>query len=161
MYDLHSPRVFCVRCVPIPLSPTVEDDALAFSTIGAHGGGLFKLFSRAALSDETLGALFEQFDKGDGGVTRLVWEGAYPKLAPADPARWPPFALDASGGGGGGVMYVNAMESPVSCMETEIVAAKNAALAVQRRMAAAAARRSAGAAGSTVPTVAAEAPAAA
>ena len=30
------------------------------------------------------------------------------------------------------VVYVNAMESPVSCMETEIIAAKNAALLLLR-----------------------------
>ena len=33
------------------------------------------------------------------------------------------------------VVYVNAMESPVSCMETEIIAARNAALLLQARWA--------------------------
>ena len=48
------------------------------------------------------------------------------QLEPVDAARWPRFVLSAEGEAP--VVYVNAMESPVSCMETEIIAAKNAAL---------------------------------
>lgn len=47
---------------------------------------------------------------------RLSWK-AYPILRPAP--KWPPFVLHP------GLYYVNAMESAVSTMETEIIASRN------------------------------------
>jgi prenylcysteine oxidase/farnesylcysteine lyase len=47
-----------------------------------------------------------------------TWQGAYPALVPLH--RWPPLILDTDG-----LYYLNAMETPFSVMETEIVSAKN------------------------------------
>ena len=57
------------------------------------------------------------------GVVRADWNasGAYTKLDPTP--TWPPFVLRNR------LFYAN-MESPVSCMETQIIAGKNAALLV-------------------------------
>merc|ERR1712187_410966 len=54
---------------------------------------------------------------------QIVWR-AYPELQPSE--QWPSFRLHSHDHGA--VYYVNAMESPVSCMETEAVGAKNVAL---------------------------------
>ena len=55
---------------------TVEDASIPFSSIGDHGGGVYKLFSRAALDDATLARVFERVDD----VARLEWPAAYPKV---------------------------------------------------------------------------------
>ena len=61
---------------------------------------------------------------------RVDWNapGAYTKLDPVPGDRWPPFQLDDHG-----LIYAN-LESPVSCMETQLIAAKNAALLVARAL---------------------------
>ena len=76
--------------------------------------------SRSRLSDARVDELFEA---RASPIARVDWNatGAYPVLAPTPGAAWPPFVL------GDGVYYAN-MEVPVSCMETEIIAGKNAAL---------------------------------
>lgn len=54
---------------------------------------------------------------GERGETRrLTWQ-AYPLLNPT--TDWPPFRLAPA------LYYVNAMESPVSTMETEAIGARN------------------------------------
>ena len=139
---------------------TVEDDQLDFSCIGAHGRRadgtpLYKLMSRRRLTDGQLDALFVQgrsdaiqrrvsreipflgleFSFLNTLVTtpparaqalRVDWNasGAYTVLDPTE--SWPPFQLAP------GLFYLNAMESPVSCMETQIIAAKNAQLLTER-----------------------------
>ena len=115
---------------------TMELEGVEFSSVGYHGAGtargasIYKLFSRVELDDETLDRIFS----ARSATERLVWRGAYPVLDPVDDKAWPRFDLNSNDGGGGAprapVMYVNAMESPVSCMETEIISAKNAALRI-------------------------------
>jgi hypothetical protein len=84
--------------------------------------------SRSRLSDARIDELFEA---RASPIARVDWNatGAYPVLAPTPGAAWPPFVL------GDGVYYAN-MEVPVSCMETEIIAGKNAALLAAARVAA-------------------------
>ena len=107
-------------------------DGVDFSCIGAHGseGGdrVYKVMSRSRLSDARVDELFEA---RASPIARVDWNatGAYPVLAPTPGAAWPPFVL------GDGVYYAN-MEVPVSCMETEIIAGKNAALLAAARVAA-------------------------
>jgi len=117
---------------------TMELEGVEFSSVGYHGAGttrgasIYKLFSRVELDDEALDRIFS----ARSATERLVWRGAYPVLDPVDDEAWPRFDLNSGDGGGGDgtplapVMYVNAMESPVSCMETEIISAKNAALRI-------------------------------
>ena len=56
---------------------------------------------------------------------RADWNatGAYTDLKPAPGATWPPFVLRNR-------LFNANMESPVSCMETQIISGKNAALLV-------------------------------
>ena len=105
--------------------PTVETDNVSFSCIGVHGGGtggdpIYKVMSRQRLSDNELDAFV--FERRSSHVVRADWNasGAYTKLEPS--TGWPPFVLRNR------LFYAN-MESPVSCMETQIVG-KNAALLV-------------------------------
>eukprot|EP01062_Namystynia_karyoxenos_P066194 TRINITY_DN60190_c0_g1_i1.p1 TRINITY_DN60190_c0_g1~~TRINITY_DN60190_c0_g1_i1.p1 ORF type:complete len:474 (+),score=156.17 TRINITY_DN60190_c0_g1_i1:66-1487(+) len=113
---------------------TVENASLPFTTLAQHavmanGTGVYKLFSRSPLSEGVLDAVFSERH-----MTRFhTWDAAYPQLEPTPPSTWPRFAipLRTADGGSRDVLYTNAMESPVSCMETEIIAAKNAALRVR------------------------------
>ncbi len=106
---------------------TRENPEIPFSSIGLAGetddGALpvYKLFSREELEDETLDTLFTE--RAD--TLRLVWK-AYPVLQPM--AKWPPFRL------GPGLYYVNAMESAVSTMETEAIAAQTVVNLMARDM---------------------------
>lgn len=97
---------------------TRETPAIPFSAIGAWGQAadsphrIYKVFSRAELPEGLLTRLFAERVE----THRIVWK-AYPVLRPA--AEWPPFLLNH------GLYYVNAMESGVSTMETEIMASRN------------------------------------
>jgi prenylcysteine oxidase/farnesylcysteine lyase len=73
---------------------------------------IYKLFSREPVTDGLLSALFAERKQ----VERWQWQ-AYPILIPM--SRWPPFQLSR------GLYYVNAMESAVSTMETEVIASRN------------------------------------
>ena len=103
---------------------TRERPSIPFSAIGwlgpaegddrsVGGRGVYKVFSRRPLDDALLDRLFA--DRAE--TARLVWD-AYPVLTPA--RVWPPFRLAH------GLYYVNSMESAVSAMETEAMAARNA-----------------------------------
>ncbi len=97
---------------------TREDPAIPFSSLGIVGNKdhpaqiIYKLFSREPVTDDLLSALFVEQKQ----VERWQWQ-AYPILAPMSP--WPPFQLSR------GLYYVNAMESAVSTMETEVIASHN------------------------------------
>lgn len=97
---------------------TKERSDIPFSSISTQGTAadgsrkIYKLFSRQPLMDGLLDTLF-----GERGETRrLTWQ-AYPLLNPT--TDWPPFRLAPA------LYYVNAMESPVSTMETEAIGARN------------------------------------
>lgn len=75
---------------------------------------IYKVFSRAPLDD----SFFDQTFKNRKGRVHQEWK-AYTVLSPM--ADWPPFKIDE------GLYYINAMESAVSAMETEAVAARNIA----------------------------------
>jgi prenylcysteine oxidase / farnesylcysteine lyase len=111
---------------------TIENATLPFTTLAVHathpnGSAVYKMFSRAPVDDALLDVVFSSRHR----TRRLDWAAAYPQLrpSPAD-ATWPPFEvrLRSEGGSERSVLYVNAMESAVSCMETQLIAAKNAAL---------------------------------
>jgi phytoene dehydrogenase-like protein len=91
--------------------------------------GVWKVFSKAALSDSQLDSLFDGRERRR--VKRVVWEapGAYPRLGPSSPAAWPRFALAR------GLIYAGAAESAVSCLETQAIAGRNAALLVGAELA--------------------------
>ena len=71
------------------------------------------------MSDEMLERLYSRVL----GVERFEWD-AYPQLKPI--SDLPSFEIEAEIGWGG-VYHINAMESVVSTMETETVAARNVA----------------------------------
>jgi prenylcysteine oxidase/farnesylcysteine lyase len=120
-----SREAFGDRADEIDTVLTVETDNVSFSCIGAHGatGGdpIYKVMSRRRLSDADLDAFV--FERRSSEVVRADWNasGAYTKLEPS--IGWPPFVLRNR------LFYAN-MESPVSCMETQIISGKNAALLV-------------------------------
>jgi len=99
---------------------TISNASSPFTTIGYHGKTssgkhVYKLFSLAEMKDEDLSSIFDGMEV----IYRHLWD-AYPMLNPT--SCWSPFVPQE------GFVYVNAMESMVSCMETEIISAKNAAL---------------------------------
>lgn len=123
-----SRRVFRPRAGELDTVLTVETTDVSFSCVGAHGavaGGdpIYKVMSRQRLSDAEPDTYV--FERRSSAVVRANWNatGAYTKLDPAPGSSWPPFVLRDR------LFYAN-MESPVSCMETEIIAAKNVALLV-------------------------------
>ena len=97
---------------------TREDPAIPFSSINVvgqeehQGRKIYKLFSREQTSEDLLSALFIERDQTE----RWFWR-AYPVLKPM--STWPPFQLSS------GLYYVNAMESAISGMETEVIASRN------------------------------------
>jgi prenylcysteine oxidase/farnesylcysteine lyase len=97
---------------------TREDPTIPFSSLEIVGNKghpaqtIYKLFSREPATDGSLSALFVERKQ----VERWQWQ-AYPVLSPMSP--WPPFQLSK------GLYYVNAMESAVSTMETEVIASRN------------------------------------
>ena len=121
-----SREVFGARADDLDTVLTVETDNVSFSCIGIHGestGGdpIYKVMSRQRLSDDELDAYV--FERRSSSVVRADWNasGAYTRLEPS--TGWPPFVLRNR------LFYAN-MESPVSCMETQVIAGKNAALLV-------------------------------
>ena len=86
----------------------------------------------AHLADATLTAVFAERHR----TYRLEWPAAYPVLLPTPPqSTWPPFDVPLGSNARAAeprVFYVGAMESAVSCMETQLIAAKNAALRIAR-----------------------------
>lgn len=112
---------------PVPgLILTRERPEIPFVAMGARRAAdgqetIYKLFSREALDDALLDAMFTRRAE----TVRLVWQ-AYPVLNPAP--VWPPFRLAP------GLYYVNAMESAVSTMETEAIAARNVVNLLLREM---------------------------
>jgi len=140
---------------------TVENASLPFTTLAVHatlpnGSKVYKLFSRQPLSEPLLDKVFASRSR----TRRLDWAAAYPQLRPSPPEQtWPPFEIPLrppptgaqsgaevrSDGTARPVLYVNAMESPVSCMETQLIAAKNAALRIVKLLDAQAAAQAAAA----------------
>ena len=108
---------------------TTESELSAFSCASSVGSvegrksQIYKVFSRAATSDEFMERMFDGIHKNS--TTRLVWQ-AYPQLKPQLMHDSPPFRLSNN------IWYVNAFESAVSAMETEVVAARNVALGLSK-----------------------------
>lgn len=75
---------------------------------------LYKLTSRGEAPDSLLDSMFETVDD----VTEITWD-AFPQLGPR--VEFPPFKFAP------GLYYVNAMESVVSTMETEVIGSRNVA----------------------------------
>lgn len=75
---------------------------------------MVKIFSKKRLSDEWLETMFSEHV---GWVHRKEWE-AYPYLTPT--AYFTPIRLTEN------IYYINGMETLLSTMETETVAARNA-----------------------------------
>lgn len=92
---------------------------------------IWKVFSLEPMAEGQARVLFDQV----GRLRRRVWDhpGAYPVLSPD--ASWPSF--DA----GPGLIYAGAMESAVSCMETQAISGRNAALLAARHVSSLAAGR--------------------
>jgi len=100
----------------------------SFNSIGlkgytAEGVPVYKIFSHQALTHRLVNTLFESVVE----LKRLVWPAAYPKLQPVP--VWPDFDVTNNG-----LHYLNAMESAISCMETELIAAQNLAITLSRRL---------------------------
>jgi prenylcysteine oxidase/farnesylcysteine lyase len=98
---------------------TTESSGSRWSTINrlaflGHGttNAVYKIQSREPLDDSLLNSLFT-----DRNETLTHLWNAYPILSPA--RSYPPFLLSPA------VYYINAIESVVSTVETEIVASKN------------------------------------
>jgi prenylcysteine oxidase/farnesylcysteine lyase len=112
---------------------TVEDPDIWISSVGrvgfspAKGVPVYKVFSRETLSDREIDQVFSSRLE----VERIVWR-AYPVLGPS--TAWPSFELAR------GLYYPNAMESAVSTIETEAVAARNV-VALLKNMATAKAQK--------------------
>jgi prenylcysteine oxidase / farnesylcysteine lyase len=97
---------------------TQENENIPFSSIElckkdiVSGQNIYRIFSRQKLTEDLLNKLFRERAE----TKSLVWD-AYPVLTPA--AAWPSFVLEQ------GIYYVNAMESAISTMETEVMGSKN------------------------------------
>lgn len=97
---------------------TRNKEEIPFAAIGRMGvtedgkEEIYKIFSTRPLDEMTLSRIFSRYSD----VERWIWH-AYPVLTPMK--EWPPFRL------GERLYYVNGMESAVSTMETEAIAAKN------------------------------------
>lgn len=97
---------------------TQENENIPFSSIElckenkVSGQNIYRIFSRHKLAEDLLNKLFIERSE----TKSLVWD-AYPVLTPA--AAWPSFVLEE------GIYYVNAMESAISTMETEVMGSKN------------------------------------
>ena len=97
---------------------TIESRDIPFNSIAKTGYAtewgvpIYKVFSRNKLDQD----FFNQTFNNIKGQTYKEWK-AYTVLSPSK--KWPSFQL------GKGVFYINAMESAVSAMETQAVAARN------------------------------------
>ncbi|KDP29468.1 hypothetical protein JCGZ_19297 [Jatropha curcas] len=126
---LLSPAYFGLKAVSeIPqLVGTIEDPDIPFSSISIlkkhnETDMTHKIFSRAALPDSLLDALFSVRKE----TIRINW-GAYPHYKA--PEVFAPFILD-----GQHLYYVNAFENAASTMETSAVAAENVARLILSRI---------------------------
>uniref|UniRef100_A0A0G4HYK1 Prenylcysteine lyase domain-containing protein n=1 Tax=Chromera velia CCMP2878 TaxID=1169474 RepID=A0A0G4HYK1_9ALVE len=77
---------------------------------------VFKVFSRQPLPESLVRKLFVNYS----WHFSIPWK-AYPVLTPVTPSEIPPFKIAR------GLYYANALESLISCMETEAVAGRNVA----------------------------------
>ncbi len=99
---------------------TIENEDIPFVSIAKTSYAtdwdlpIYKVFSRQALDEP----FFNQTFKNRKGRIHQEWK-AYTVLSPMK--EWPPFKIDE------GFFYINAMESAVSAMETEAIAARNVA----------------------------------
>lgn len=116
----HQPENF------LPAAILTTNSTVPFNSISVrHEFGdpsstsITKIFSSERMSDEMLERLYSRVL----GVERFEWD-AYPQLKPI--SDLPSFEIEAEIGWGG-VYHINAMESVVSTMETETVAARNVA----------------------------------
>lgn len=97
---------------------TRNDKKLPFSALAELGitddghRKIYKMFSTEKMSESKLSEIFQEYTD----VKEIVWL-AYPVLTPMK--EWPPFCIEK------GLYYVNGMESAVSTLETEAIAAKN------------------------------------
>jgi prenylcysteine oxidase/farnesylcysteine lyase len=108
-----------MKAEQIPANVLTQENAnIPFSSIElckqdkVTGENIYRIFSRQKLTEDLLNKLFWERVE----TKQVVWD-AYPVLTPA--ASWPSFILDQ------GIYYVNAMESAISTMETEVVGSKN------------------------------------
>eukprot|EP00053_Salpingoeca_punica_P006371 m.60403 g.60403 ORF g.60403 m.60403 type:complete len:516 (+) comp13660_c0_seq1:243-1790(+) len=107
---------------------TCETADAPFSSAGIlasyeNGTNFYKVFSRQAVTDAELDALFS--DIVPSSVQRLAWQ-AYPVLTP--PAALGSFEL------ADGLFYLNAIETAASALEMSAVAANNVALLVSNHL---------------------------
>jgi len=99
---------------------TMEKDNVPFISIAKTGYAkdwnmpIYKVFSRKKLEKQFFDKTFTNIK----GQAHQEWK-AYTVLSPM--TQWPDFEIDK------GLYYINAMESAVSAMETEAVAARNVA----------------------------------
>lgn len=99
---------------------TTENDAIPFTSVSllaehptAAQRGLYKVFSREALGEAHLNALFQQRVR----TARHEW-AAYPHMRPVEPLGGAPPLVLADG-----IVYPSAFESAISTMETSMLAA--------------------------------------
>jgi prenylcysteine oxidase/farnesylcysteine lyase len=118
-----NPRLFnSANDVPDIIVNLERESSLPFRSLSVHailedGSFIYKLFSDSVLADAQIGRIFSPIIE----VQRFSYK-AYPYLEPTP--IWPEFEILP------GLFYLNAMESAVSCMETEAVAGKNVAVLV-------------------------------
>lgn len=99
---------------------TIEGNDIPFVSIAKTSfapdwdAPIYKVFSRNKLDD----AFFSKVFRDVQGSAHQEWK-AYTVLSPMK--EWPPFKINE------GLYYINAMESAVSAMETQAVAARNVA----------------------------------
>lgn len=115
--SLSATRFGVPTATALPRTILTTGDDVPFSSILLIGSAdqramVCKIQSRTELDDQSLRQFFE--DVAD--VRRANWRG-YPVLEPTK--EWPTFRLRR------GLYYVNAMESAVSTLETEVVASAN------------------------------------
>ena len=123
-------QLLTVGCLPEP--------ACAFSSIGQYhrnassGRSVYKIFSAAPLPSALLSSLF--LDLQSEPPLSIAWQ-AYPQFRSAEQFSGFWLQLEASGAQAAGrLLYVNAFENAVSCMECAAVSAMNVALLASRRL---------------------------
>jgi len=110
----------CLGKIPTEIL-TMENLNIPFSSIALKKEGntpdsnIYKVFSREKLTSDFLTTVFI-----NGTILREIPWKAYPMLQPT--SNFPAFSLDNQG-----LFYVNAFESAISCMETEMISGYNIA----------------------------------
>ncbi|KAG2217085.1 hypothetical protein INT45_004074, partial [Circinella minor] len=116
-----------------PLTENFHGSEQPFTTFAIHkhlndtGESIVKMFSSKPMSDKLLDQLFHN----RSWTLRKKWQ-AFPKLYPVVSSEkeegWPSMILDGFNKEEeeNGILYINAFESCISTMETELVASKNA-----------------------------------